>query len=248
MSSCWWVNPDHPIEVQKQFASNACLDLQDAECVSKSPLSRLFLKNITKKNYYVKTYHQAGRKLRRLLGRSRLRAEWENLFLFASLGIPIPEVTAFGEKRGWMSYRGGILVTQSIDNVRDLAALAKEWHPLMEDKAWLQSVLEQVACHTQSLHQLGFIHNDLKWRNILVTLDQKPIVYFIDCPSGKIKSGWFKRRGIIKDLACLDKVAKYCLSRRTRLHFLKSYFGNQTLTVKQKKMLSNILKFFEGRE
>ncbi len=248
MRSCWWVNPDKSISVQRQFASLDELDMQDASAVTKSPLSQLVLKTIDATDYYVKIYHRPGRKLRRFMGRSRLRAEWENLFLFASLGIPIPEIIAFGEQRCCWHYSGGVLVTQSLSKVRDLASLADENHPFLQDSQWLQQVLKQVVKHTRALHNIGFIHNDLKWRNILVSLESQPTVYFIDCPTGKRKRGWFKRRGIIKDLACLDKVAKKYLSNKMRLHFVKSYLGVTKLNHNQKLWLQKILVFFAGRE
>ena len=50
--------------------------------------------------YYVKSYASRGRWLRRFVGRSRLRAEWENLQLFESLGVPTAELIAYGESFG----------------------------------------------------------------------------------------------------------------------------------------------------
>ncbi len=56
------------------------------------------------------------------------------------------------------------------------------------------------------------------------------------------------RYRIIKDLACLDKVAKYQLPRSVRLRFFLQYRGHSKLTPADKKMLRRILGFFAGRE
>jgi hypothetical protein len=56
------------------------------------------------------------------------------------------------------------------------------------------------------------------------------------------------RYRIIKDLACLDKVAKHHLSRSQRLAFYKLYLGKQRLDGADRKQLRAILSFFKGRE
>jgi len=56
------------------------------------------------------------------------------------------------------------------------------------------------------------------------------------------------RRRIVKDLACLDKVAKYSVSRSQRLRFYLQYRGRQRLNESDKRRIRQILNFFEGRE
>ncbi|MOA66587.1 hypothetical protein D3C78_1934040 [compost metagenome] len=53
---------------------------------------------------------------------------------------------------------------------------------------------------------------------------------------------------MIKDLACLDKVAKYHLSRTQRLRFYLQYRDRPRLRSSDKRRVRQILKFFEGRE
>ncbi len=94
----------------------------------------------------------------------------------------------------------------------------------------------------------GFAHNDLKWRNLLVTHGERPQVYLIDCPSGGYWWQPFLSYRIVKDLACLDKVAKYHLTRTQRLRFYLDYAQHARLTAGDKKRVRRIVKFFEGRE
>ena len=70
----------------------------------------------------------------------------------------------------------------------------------------------------------------------------------IDCPAGGFWWGPFLQYRIIKDLACLDKVGKYQLSRTQRLRFYCQYTGRRRLAAEDKKRIGKILRFFEGRE
>ena len=109
-------------------------------------------------------------------------------------------------------------------------------------------MLHQVAQATRALHDIGFAHNDLKWRNLLVGPGERPTVYWIDCPSGCFWWGAFLQYRIIKDLACLDKVGKYQLARTQRLRFYLDYAGKVRLDAGDKARIRRILRFFEGRE
>ena len=108
--------------------------------------------------------------------------------------------------------------------------------------------MAQVAGATRALHAEGFIHTDLKWRNILATLGNNPEISLIDCPAGMKALPLLFSRGIIKDLACLDKTARYHLTRTQRMRFYRLYAQNNRLTSLDKQRIRKILTFFEGRE
>ena len=82
--------------------------------------------------------------------------------------------------------------------------------------------------------------------NLLV--DEAGQVFFIDCPTGAFWWGPFLRYRIVKDLACLDKVACKVLSRTQRLRFYLQYRGRARLNAADKKRIRRIIGFFEGRE
>ncbi|MNR27365.1 3-deoxy-D-manno-octulosonic-acid kinase [compost metagenome] len=124
--------------------------------------------------------------------------------------------------------------------------MAREGDSRLADPRWVDRVSRQLAKATQQLHQHGFAHNDLKWRNLLV--DQAGNLFLIDCPTGTFWWGPFLRYRIIKDLACLDKLAKYHLSRSQRLRFYLQYLGRPSLQAGDKRQVRRILSFFEGRE
>lgn len=219
----------------------------EGEEINANWMSRLVLVQADENRYYVKVYASRGRGLRRWLGRSRLRAEWENLLLFRDLGVPTAEVVAFGETMTSTGYQGA-LVIREISGTRDLASLDRENHPVLEDRVWRAGAIRRLAAAVRTLHDHGFIHNDLKWRNILVEPEADPGVYIIDCPQGRRMPGPFMSRGRIKDMACLDKVAKHRISRSERLRFYLACKGRRRLQPSDKGEIRKILSFFSGRE
>jgi tRNA A-37 threonylcarbamoyl transferase component Bud32 len=96
------------------------------------------------------------------------------------------------------------------------------------------------------MHDHHFTHNDLKWRNILV--DAAGTVYFIDCPIGNYWVSFMLRHRVTKDLATLDKVAKYHLSATQRLRFYLQYRRRERLNASDKVRVRRIAHFYEGRE
>lgn len=219
----------------------------EGEVVSRGPLGHVVRVTVNGCDYYVKIYTAGGKGLRRYFGRSRARAEWENLMFFRTLGVPVPEIVAFGQEMRFGAFRRGALITRAVPEADDMAQLANAKSARLQDRAWLRKVGGQIATYTRYLHGAGFVHVDLKWRNILVTREEEPKVYFFDCPSGGRQYGFRLKRGIIKDLACLDKVGRLRLPRTERLWFYKAYIGRQRLLPADKRMIRRILAFFEGR-
>ena len=234
-----------------EFGTLSCATNKSGEDINVNWMSRLVRYENSGTVFYIKIYASRGRGLRRWLGRSRLRAEWENLELFASFGIPTAEIVAYGEKV-LGTYQGAI-VTRGLVGSRDLAILAQEGSPLLDDRRWRLAVIYELSQSVHTLHSAGFIHGDLKWRNILVDVNngvdkEIPTVYLIDCPMGRMLWGPMRTRGIIKDLACLDKMAKYNLTRTDRLRFYLAYAGIDRLQANDKRIIRKVLRFFTGRD
>ena len=186
--------------------------------------------------------------LRGLIAPQRVVKEWENLLLFSKWRIPTAIVVAYGLERERGSFVRGALVTQEIPETTDMARMALAGDQRLRDRRWVAQVLRQVAAYTRRLHDEHFVHNDLKWRNLLVNDSEPPAVFLIDCPSGGFWRGPMLRYRIVKDLACLDKVAKYQLSRTQRLRFYLDYTGHSRLSAADKRRICKVLDFFEGRE
>ena len=234
-------------EVRELFPDHAAAIGAPGEEINGNWMSRLVRCRDGNDYYYIKTYTSRGRWLRRFIGRSRTRAEWENLQAFVAMGIPTADLVAYGESCTSGSY-SGTLITREVRGTRDLAALADRGHPLLGDRQWRLQIIRRLSETVQNMHGHGFVHNDLKWRNILVDVTADPMVYLIDCPLGRRMPGPFLVRGRIKDLACLDKIARQQLSKMERLRFYLAYKGKSRLSAKDKKEIYRVLQFFERRE
>ncbi|MDR2259795.1 MAG: lipopolysaccharide kinase InaA family protein [Azoarcus sp.] len=234
-------------ETARVFASLDAVFALTGEIVSRDLLSEVIRIEAGGTRYYVKRYLHAGKNpLRRWFGRSRVRAEWENLRAFTRWGLPCATVVGYGLERRMFAFVRGAVITQEIAGTVDLARLAGERDPRLRSPAWLAKIVPQAARIARTLHDHHFAHNDLKWRNLLV--GDASMLYLIDCPGGRYWPGPFLRYRIVKDLACLDKVAKYHLSRTWRLRFFHAYTGRARLTKADKIMIGRIARFFEGRE
>lgn len=177
--------------------------------------------------------------------KNKAATEILNLNFFRAIGIPCPEVLGFQiKKTAWGQFKSAIIALEGLENTLSLADIVNHKHPIMNKKSWRKQLIVQLAHQTARIHQLGFAHVDLKWRNILITLDNSSRVFWIDCPSGYFVSPYFSARASIKDLACLNKVAKKVLSQSSRLRFFKLYLKNTKLCNQNKKLARQITTFF----
>jgi len=254
----WYVNPQFSASpVAALLGDRDRVFLLDGELITSDPLSRVLRVSLGERRYYIKRYSRSAQGksivrrwfgLRRWFGRPRVRAEWQNLLAFRSWGIPTATLVAYGLERRCGRVARGALVTEEIRDTMDLARMAETNDARLQDRRWVASVARQVADIARTLHQAGFAHNDLKWRNLLVDGAPSPTVYLIDCPSGSFYRGALLDYRIIKDLACLDKLAKQCLSRCQRLRFFLDYMQHSRLDEGDRKRIARILQFFAGRE
>lgn len=244
--SCWQLAEDLDAQTAKAFASLDAVFALDGERITCDTLSDVIRVEFAGVRYYVKRYREAGKGLRRYLGKPRVKAEWQNLKRFAKWDIPTAPVVAWGMERRGGAFLRGAMITRELPGTRDLAHLARENDPHLADPRWVDGISRQLARATRILHDHHFAHNDLKWRNLLV--DEEGTLFLIDCPAGDFWWGHWLRRRIVKDLACLDKVAKYKLSRSQRLRFYLQYRRRKKLNASDKKRIRQILNFFEGRE
>lgn len=242
--TCWRFN-GYSSE-SEVFTSVESVVALEGDIVSRDKISMVRKVSVNNVIYYVKIYWRNGNGARKYLGRGRLQGEWENLCFFSSLGINTPRIVAYGQTFKNGIFVHGVLVTEEVEFSQDLLTLTKDNPRLLHDRDWLKVVMQQVADYTRRLHDCGFVHWDLKWRNILVSYDyiKQPKVYFFDCPLGKKRVGWFSKRGAIKDIACLDKVAQKVLSRTSRLRFYLYYAKNCSLSGEHKRKINKIINFF----
>ena len=252
----WWFDPDLNGGVAgRVFATMDAVFALKGERLGRDPLCEVVRVEYEGVRYYAKRYAGNGKNarkqrygLRQWLAPPRVRIEWRNLLLFRKWGIPTARLAAYGLERERGAYRRGALITEEICNTRDLAHLTKQNDARLHDPRWVREISTQVARITRRMHAEGFVHNDLKWRNLLVTDGDAPTVYLIDCPSGGFWYPPFLNYRIVKDLACLDKLAVRVLTRTQRLRFYLDYVQRPRLNKSDKARVRRVVKFFEGRE
>ena len=236
----------HDPQLLEAFGTLEAIFALEGERLTSDPLSEVIRVELQGTRYYVKRYWGAGKGLRRYLGRPRVKAEWQNLKHFERWGIPVAPLVAWGLERRAGAFVRGALITLEVPNTVDMAAMARNNDSRLADRCWVERISRQVALATRTLHDHRFAHNDLKWRNLLV--NDAGELFLIDCPSGDFWWGPFLRRRIVKDLACLDKVAKQRLSRTQRLRFYLQYQQRPRLVPADRAVIDQVLRYFEGRE
>ena len=252
----WWLNPDYAQGASgEMFADLERVFALSGEPIAADSLARVLRVEVAGKRYYVKRYSGTGKNpqrrwfgLRRWLGPPRVRNEWRNLQAFRVLGVPTATLVAFGLERRFGAFIRGALITEEIPQTTDLAQLARAGDPRLRDARWVRHIARQIADIARRLHRAHFAHNDFKWRNLLVDGGDEPTVYLIDCPSGNHYRGAILDYRIVKDLACLDKLARRHLSRSQRLRFYLDYVQHPRLTADDRKQIGRIVNFFAGRD
>jgi len=189
---------------------------------------------------YVKCYLKLQPGLKSYFAPSRVKHEWQNLFLFNKLDIRTPEILAYGEHRTLTTFFGGALVTAAVEDSFDLKYLSINRPDLFANRDWVNKVFDQVIDFTRRLHNYCFAHNDLNWRNILVVPDTAE-VFFFDCPRGRRWLPQLMKFRALKDIAHLDKLAPDCLSQTQRLRFYMKYAQISQLDGTHKKHVRWIL-------
>lgn len=247
-NSTWNISPAYRNTLAaEKFSDLDAVFALDGESITQSSLCSVSRVQIEGVDYFVKRYTAPAEGLTRFIGISKAKREWQNLQHFADWHMSPAPLVAYGEESGFS--RRGVVITEGVPDAVDLATLANQGSPLLKNSHWVRSVILQVAAATRAMHDHHFAHNDWKWRNILVNgPEANPKVHVIDCPAGMIWRGAFFEYRRIKDVACLDKVAKYQLSRTQRLFFYKRYMGIDKLRPRDKRDIGKILKFFKGRE
>lgn len=242
-----WVVSDlaKALGLEKDFATmDSCLALKGKQ-ISKGPSNTVTLHEVNGQVFYMKRFVPGKRRVRQYFVRSRVRAEWEHLLWFQKNGIDTPKILAYGEEYHAGKFQRGVLVTAALSGARDMESLTKINSPLIFDGAKFRVIAKKIAKFTRAMHDKNFTHNDLDWRNILVTDTMN--VYFFDCPGGRFWVWPFLEYRIVKDLSHLDKIARECFPLRWRLWFYKQYTGRKKLNKADRVRLEKIARYYDGR-
>ena len=189
------------------------------------------------------------------LGRaSKARCEYQNYSIFRSLDVRCADRVACGEWRdGLGRLQGALILTRAIPQALTLIDFWETHCPTRaaaSSRHLRASLRRQLAAMTRRIHRAAFFHNDLVWRNVLVTWQPpaEPQLWWIDCPRGHFRRwplGRHRRR--LKDLASLDKRAARHASRGERLAFALEYLGQSRLDREARRLIRDTLAYRKSR-
>jgi hypothetical protein len=190
--------------------------------------------------------------------RSKARCEFDNYGVFARLNLASAEAIAVGEDRDALGrLRRAFILTRAIPAAMTLVEFMQgpgRDRSSAETRALRKRLIRQLAGMTRRIHEAGFFHHDLVWRNVLVAPDPDPAaagaprVWWIDCPrGGMVRWGFGRRRRAIKDLASLDKPAGRWCTRAERLFFVREYLGLRRLDAGARQLVRAALHYRKHR-
>ena len=136
------------------------------------------------KRYFVKRYNNKGwlYQLKSLARRSRALRVWLACQGFLGRGLPIPRPLVCLEERKMRRLLRSYLVSEFMESD---GCLTRLWPGL--DEAGKRTVLVRVAMVLGMMHHLECSHGDLKWSNILLDAQRRPLLTDLD---GARCGGW----------------------------------------------------------
>jgi len=180
-----------------------------------------------------------------LVGRSMVRAEYENLEKLAGWGFRVPQLVAWGDHR----FAGGVIhayiITEEIPQAMGVDYLTHEWFAQQGKEIRQQKqteLIHEVARTVRRMHDHGFEHHDLFLRNMMVSGQDMAKLYIMDAPRAYVWPAFIMRNRRAFDLATLDAAATQVFSRSQRLRFMYIYLGRNRLTDKDKQLIRLVLK------
>lgn len=202
---------------------------------------------------YLKRYHYPRFRQRvrlafrgTLFKASRARAEYRVLASMRKLGIQAVRPIAWGERRRYGLVRSCFLITEAVPEAMSLATFihtfARGHVSLSADAAIAvrRNILINLALQVRFMHEAGFVHRDLFWRNVLIRpLPNREFeFYFLDASVGRrIRVKHWRREAIVRDLAALGVMAPEFCSRPDQLRFIRAYLGTDSLGDEERQWL-----------
>ncbi|MGZ0709062.1 lipopolysaccharide kinase InaA family protein [Coraliomargarita sp. W4R53] len=201
---------------------------------------------------YVKIYANQKHPLQRFLRKSRSQTEVRNLLFFRSIGISTPRILAWGEHRNALGrIIKDFIITEAIPDSLQLDEFVPTHCPDRSRPEYCSlrnQIIKQLGQWTAAMHAHGFIHEDLKWRNILArSTNQAVELYWIDCPKGSFRKGSGLARKKLKDCATLDKIARIDCDKKERRNFLCAYLDSPSNSPEVAQMCDQIEEYRKRR-
>lgn len=182
------------------------------------------------KRYYYPTWRHRLRGTFRgtFCNRHRAQAEYHLLDTMCQLGIPAVRPIAYGARRVGHFVAASFLITEEVPGAQNLTTFASDVRagrqPLTP--AQRRAIVVELAARIAQMHNVGFSHGQLYWRNILFRFGAAgaPEFFFLDARPRRGRR-WFARRSerYLYELGHAAASAIPFVGMTDRLLFLKTY-------------------------
>jgi tRNA A-37 threonylcarbamoyl transferase component Bud32 len=202
---------------------------------------------------YVKRYHYPrwSHRLRGMLrgtflSNSRARSEFVALRLMRQLGIQAVRPVAFGERRVAHFVRSCFLITEAVPDAMPLSTFIKTFgdrRDSVQERRGRRDILTSLARQVRHMHEAGFVHHDLFWRNVLIRFlpDSRFEFYFLDASVGKrIRMPHRRQDSIVWDIAAMGALAPDFCSKADQMRFLLTYLDAPRLGLQDRQWLRRV--------
>lgn len=202
---------------------------------------------------YIKRYHYPGwrRRFRGMLRgtflkASRARSEFRALSAMRRLGIQAVRPIAFGERRTFHFVKSCFLITEAVPDAMSLVTFIKTFadHVMTSHARRAKvEILTSLARQVRHMHEMGFVHRDLFWRNVLIRPlpDERFEFYFLDASVGRrIRIAQRRQESIVHDIAAMGVLAPEFCSKSDQLRFLLEYLATDRLTPEDRRWLRRV--------
>jgi tRNA A-37 threonylcarbamoyl transferase component Bud32 len=202
---------------------------------------------------YIKRYHYPRWKQRirgmfrgTFFQSSRARSEYKALHLMRQLGIQAVRPIAYGERRMGHFLRSCFLITEAVPDAMSLSTFIKQFSRHRESRQATLARREILTClarQVRHMHEAGFVHRDLFWRNVLIRSlpDDTFEFYFLDASVGKrIRIQTRRQESIVRDVAAMGVLAPRFCSKADQLRFLLVYLNTERLDREDRQWLRRV--------
>lgn len=177
---------------------------------------------------------------------SRAKNEFRVLRMMRQLGIQAVRPVAYGERRVCFFLRSCFLITEGVPDAMTLSTFMKAFGDQRGSARSVRlrrEILSSLAKQIRHMHDAGFVHRDLFWRNVLIRAlpNDRFEFYFLDASVGKrIRIAQRRQESIVGDLAALGAVAPHFCSKADQLRFLLEYLGADKLSRENRAWLRHV--------
>ena len=167
-----------------------------------------------------------------------------------SIGVPTLTVVGFAERRTLGCLDCSMIVTAEIEDSVDLASYVSEQFaalPRAQQRTQYRAITRRLIEQLQLAHASGFIHHDMKWRNILLQRDGEDwLPVWIDAPRGAVWR-WRRQRGQVIDLCDLAIPSLAITTCYDRMRFLCRYLGRARQRGEAKRLYLRVMARVQRR-